>query len=94
MTGLLIKGSGDRGNAMSRVVESGPEARLEARLTANIPRGSDSLRIQPPRFYVGEPESDLRLPLPTRLRLILGLAVASWILFGLAAYAVVEILFR
>jgi hypothetical protein len=74
---------------------SRPEAPREARTTATILHdGGASRRTESHHLYVGEPESDLRLPLPARLRMILGLAVASWILVGLAAYAIVEILMR
>jgi hypothetical protein len=43
---------------------------------------------------MGEFREDAPWPLPTRLRVIVGLVVGSWIVIGLAAYAVVEILAR
>jgi len=43
---------------------------------------------------VGESRADERWPVATSLRAILGLALVSWIVVGLAAYEAVEIFAR
>jgi hypothetical protein len=53
-----------------------------------------ALRMVAGHRSAGKPRGDVRLPLRTRLRVILGFALASWIPVGLAAYAALEILAR
>jgi hypothetical protein len=63
-------------------------------LVVKSPDRLASLQVVAGHRSLGELRSDARLPLRTRLRVILGLAVASWVLVGLVVYAAVEIVAR